>query len=59
MAEAPLQSGETTIAVTVSIGVAVLDAGDAAPDAVLARADRALYRAKEGGRNRVEASAAP
>jgi diguanylate cyclase (GGDEF)-like protein len=41
--------------VTVSIGVAQLEASDEQDfAAVLARADRALYRAKELGRNRVE-----
>jgi diguanylate cyclase (GGDEF)-like protein len=44
--------------ITVSIGVAVFpDAGDN-PQAVLKAADQALYRAKEKGRNRVEASGA-
>lgn len=38
--------------VTVSIGCAALQAGDDA-DALLARADRALYAAKRTGRNRV------
>ncbi|HEY2539267.1 MAG TPA: sensor domain-containing diguanylate cyclase [Stellaceae bacterium] len=43
--------------VTVSIGVASFpEAGDA-PQSVLKAADEALYRAKEGGRNRVEISA--
>lgn len=37
---------------TVSIGVAAL-AGDEPPEALLARSDAALYRAKHGGRNRV------
>jgi diguanylate cyclase (GGDEF)-like protein len=37
---------------TVSIGVAVLDDTHADWPAVLAGADRALYRAKETGRNR-------
>ena len=36
----------------VSIGVAMARAGDTADD-VLARADEALYRAKQGGRGRV------
>ena len=37
---------------TASIGVAVLAVDDMHFDAVLQRADQALYRAKEGGRNR-------
>jgi diguanylate cyclase (GGDEF)-like protein len=45
--------------VTVSIGVAQLEASDELRfAAVLARADRALYRAKELGRNRVETALA-
>jgi diguanylate cyclase (GGDEF)-like protein/PAS domain S-box-containing protein len=39
--------------VSASIGVAELDAGDADFEALLARADAALYRAKDDGRNRV------
>lgn len=40
-------------AVTMSLGVAELTAGETAADLIL-RADKALYRAKRGGRDRVE-----
>jgi len=36
---------------TVSVGVAMMHAGDASVDAALARSDAALYRAKAAGRN--------
>ena len=44
------------VPVTVSIGLAPLLADDT-PERLLQRADRALYRAKAQGRNRVEAQA--
>lgn len=46
------------IRVTISIGLAVAAPGDASFDALLARADAALYRAKAGGPNQVCADAA-
>ncbi len=43
--------------VTFSLGVATLAPGDAGWEPLVARADQALYRAKAGGRNRVERQA--
>lgn len=40
--------------VTASLGVAVSPRGDVTPDTLIRAADRALYRAKQRGRNRVE-----
>ncbi|MGV8897672.1 MAG: sensor domain-containing diguanylate cyclase [Burkholderiaceae bacterium] len=56
IAETPLVAGDKTISVTVSIGIAVMAATDASADAPLNRSDLALYRAKENGRNRIEAA---
>jgi diguanylate cyclase (GGDEF)-like protein len=42
--------------VTISIGVAAYPAAGDSPQAVLKAADEALYRAKDGGRNRVESA---
>jgi diguanylate cyclase (GGDEF)-like protein len=47
------------IATTISIGVSVLRADDVSIDAVLARADQALYAAKNAGRNRAVPHADP
>ena len=46
-----------SIRVTMSLGVAVRQAGDTSVDALLRRADAALYRAKATGRNRVVGAA--
>ncbi|MEO8874257.1 MAG: sensor domain-containing diguanylate cyclase [Polyangiaceae bacterium] len=54
MSDAPFAIGNgLQISQTVSIGVATWN-GDEAPEELQRRADMAMYRAKEGGRNRVE-----
>lgn len=52
--ESPAMTGAGSIGFSVSIGVALLAQNDLDADAILIRADRALYRAKNRGRNRVE-----
>jgi len=48
---------EVSDQVTVSIGIASINAGeDYSIEEILKRADQSLYRAKEGGRNRVDLS---
>ncbi len=44
----------SSLSVTVSIGVATSANDKSSPEAVLEAADKALYRAKDNGRNRVE-----
>ena len=53
IAASPMTHEDQPIALTVSIGVAGMKTGDASADDALVRADRALFRAKECGRNRV------
>jgi diguanylate cyclase (GGDEF)-like protein/PAS domain S-box-containing protein len=57
VAKTPLVQDEKTVSLTVSIGVATIDPRDSETDQSLIRADKALYRAKENGRNRVEMAA--
>jgi diguanylate cyclase (GGDEF)-like protein len=52
-----MQSLATVSGVTCSFGVAELDDRDSAPTDLYARADRALYQSKDGGRNRVSVAA--
>nr|WP_315259644.1 CHASE domain-containing protein [uncultured Duganella sp.] len=55
VAQAPMRlDDEVLLHITVSIGVAVMGGKNAGGDQALSRADQALYRAKRGGRNRVE-----
>lgn len=56
VADTPAQKDDSTIPVTISIGIAMFNANDTEADSIMARADMALYRAKEHGRNRVELS---
>jgi len=53
-----IHKGARAIDVTVSIGMAQRQASDTDADAILKRADQALYRAKRDGRNRVVLDAA-
>ncbi len=52
--ENPVRAGGRDLPLRVSVGVALAEGGDASAESVLERADSALYRAKAGGRNRVE-----
>ena len=53
--ELEIEHGEQKIGVTVSAGVTTLESGDIGVVPMMKRADRALYMAKEQGRNRVVA----
>lgn len=57
IADDPVKVGGLALPVTVSIGLAVAR-GQAAADGLIGVADAALYRAKDRGRNRVEAATA-
>ena len=54
VAETALPFGNRSIEMTVSMGITRWQQADASIEAIIARADAALYRAKGGGRNRVE-----
>ncbi len=51
--------GQTTIRPTASIGVATIAPADQSFDCLLARADAAMYAAKQGGRDQVRVELAP
>ncbi len=54
ISEVPVAYESLAIPVTVSCGVALYAAEIASPQALVRQADRALYRAKANGRNRIE-----
>jgi diguanylate cyclase (GGDEF)-like protein len=54
VAEEIFNKSSKPVKATISVGVAQLDLSDKAPIDFCERADKALYKAKEGGRNRVE-----
>ena len=54
MAAKPLVFDGKAVTSTVSIGVASFPGDGQSLDAIVGRADRALYKAKHSGRNRVE-----
>jgi diguanylate cyclase (GGDEF)-like protein len=58
VAELPVVFEQATLSVQLTLGVAVYD-GQAAVDRCIASADRALYRGKRSGRNRVAPAAPP
>ena len=51
-------SEQPPLNITISIGIGALAGCDDTPEDILKRADKALYRAKRDGRNRVVADAA-
>ncbi|MBB3933822.1 two-component system cell cycle response regulator [Kaistia hirudinis] len=53
-----IEGGEQSISITVSIGLARRQDGGDSPEAVLRRADEALYQAKREGRNRIRSAVA-
>jgi diguanylate cyclase (GGDEF)-like protein/PAS domain S-box-containing protein len=52
--EAQIVADRSVVTCTISIGVAMLRDSDGTIDELLHRADMALYKAKQGGRNKVE-----
>jgi diguanylate cyclase (GGDEF)-like protein/PAS domain S-box-containing protein len=55
----PLEIGESVISITISAGVICSPFGQESIDALLSRADKALYSAKEAGRNLVVVNQEP
>ena len=53
----PVPTDDGPVPVTISVGVSARIPADATPDSIFARADGALYRAKQNGRNQVALAA--
>jgi len=51
--EHPIHWDDQAVAITASFGITEIVAGEEEASAIIGRADAALYRAKQGGRNRV------
>ena len=49
----PVSGGQRELSITISLGVATVRGTNDTPEALLKRADEALYKAKRDGRNRV------
>jgi diguanylate cyclase (GGDEF)-like protein len=54
IANEPVHAGDLQVSITVSIGIAVFDPARDDAASLIDRADAALYRAKNNGRNRIE-----
>jgi two-component system cell cycle response regulator len=54
----PINQNTRTVQATISIGIAAMRSSEDSPADMIKRADKALYRAKREGRNRVAADAA-
>ncbi|WP_375739828.1 diguanylate cyclase [Pseudomonas boanensis] len=54
LAESPVLHDQERIPLAISVGITAIDANDATAESALSRSDMALYRAKRGGRNRIE-----
>ena len=51
LSDHPVHWNEEEISVTASFGLTAITPGEVEPNAIIGRADRALYKAKESGRN--------
>lgn len=54
-ADQPLSSADNGLRISISVGAAAIKSSDAGVEDLLKRADRALYQAKQSGRNCVQA----